>query len=84
MILVGFAFVWVGYLQGVYGYTLLRGYDIRWRDLANPLHPYQWPPRGQQIPTVPKSAILPAAPASAAPASAAGPPSGGGGPVAAA
>src|SRR5262249_54939184 len=59
MVILGFAFAWTGYLQAVYGYCLLKGYDVRWRDLANPIRPYQWPPRGQPIATVPKSQIMP-------------------------
>lgn len=59
MVIVGFAVVWLGYQQTIYGYCLLKGYNIRWRDLANPVHPYQWPARGQKIPLIPKSAILP-------------------------
>lgn len=61
MIVIGFGVVWVAYVQVVYGYVLLKGYDITWRELANPIHPYQWPPRGQKIPLVPKGQILPRA-----------------------
>jgi hypothetical protein len=85
MVVLGFGFVWLGYLQGVYGYCLLKGYDVRWRDLANPIRPYQWPPKGQPIPLVPKSQIMPGRAASAAKTqAAAGPPPGGAAPPVAA
>lgn len=59
MIIVGFLVVWFGYQQAVYGYVLLKGYDIRWRDLANPVHPYQWPRAPQTPPLIPSTQILP-------------------------
>lgn len=62
MVGLGFAVMWVGYQQLFYGWVLMKGYDIRWRDLATPIHPYQWPPRGQKIPLVPKGQILPGQP----------------------
>lgn len=58
MIALGFGIMWLGYLQGMYGFTLLRGYDIRWRDLASPVHPYQWPASGSP-PLIAKGKILP-------------------------
>lgn len=59
------AVTWWGYLEVVYGWTLLKGWNIRWRDLANPLHPYQWPVPPAQPPFVPKGSVMPtAAPAS--------------------
>lgn len=59
MIIVGFIVVWIGYQQAVYGYVLLKGYDIRWRDLANPVHPYQWPRPPQTPALIPSTQILP-------------------------
>lgn len=59
MVALGFGVMWFGYQQLIYGYCLLKGYDIRWRDLANPISPYQWPPKGQDPPLVPKGQILP-------------------------
>lgn len=37
---------WSDYLVGLWGYCLLRGYDVTIAELANPLHPYagKWPP----------------------------------------
>lgn len=59
MIAIGFAVLWLGYQQAIYGWCLLKGYDVRWRDLANPLDPYQWPPPGQDVPKIPPGDILP-------------------------
>ena len=50
---------WWGYLETIYGWTLLKGWDIQWKDLANPIHPYQWPPRGTEPPKIPATQILP-------------------------
>jgi hypothetical protein len=65
MVTIGFAVLWLGYQQAIYGWVLLKGYDIRWRDLANPLDPYQWPPVGQDTPKIPPGQILPGAAAKA-------------------
>ena len=64
MIALGFGVMWLGYLQGMYGFTLLKGWDIRWRDLASPTRPYQWPASGTP-PLIPKGKILPASTTSA-------------------
>ena len=45
MIPVAFGFVWLGYSYGLYGYCLVKGYDVTLRQLMNPLTLYtQWPP----------------------------------------
>lgn len=69
MIALGFGVMWLGYLQGIYGWTLLKGYDIRWRDLANPIHPYQWPGKNSP-PLIPKGQVLPKSSGTSATASA--------------
>lgn len=33
---------WAGYTLGLWGYCLLRGYDVTLRQLASPLHPVTW------------------------------------------
>jgi hypothetical protein len=73
VVAIGFGVLWLGYLQGVYGYCLLKGYDIRWRDLANPLNPYQWPPPGQSPPLIPKGQLMPGSPPAAAAAAGSAP-----------
>lgn len=38
--------VWADYSVGLWGWCLLRGYDLTFGQLVSPLHPYQgpWPP----------------------------------------
>jgi hypothetical protein len=63
----GFFVAWWGYLEGVYGWCLLRGYDVTWRQLADPAKLYEWP---GTVPKIPASQILPggaAAPVAAGP-----------------
>jgi hypothetical protein len=71
MIIFGFGIFWIGYQQTIYGWVLLKGWDIRWRDLANPIRPYQWPAPPNQPPTIPVTAILPTGASSPATAAAA-------------
>jgi hypothetical protein len=58
VIALGFGIMWLGYLQGMYGWTLLKGWDIPWHSLADPIHPYQWPASGSP-PLIPKGQVLP-------------------------
>lgn len=61
MVAVGMLVVWLGYSVQFYGYTLLKGYDVTFGQLASPTHPYgsgrgqKWPPpkigAGQVLPT---------------------------------
>jgi hypothetical protein len=43
---VGMVAAWFGWAVGSWGYCLLRGYDIKFTDWINPVHPYSgpWPP----------------------------------------
>jgi hypothetical protein len=59
MVALGFGIAWFGYLEVIYGYTLLKGYNITWRSLANPVSPFQWPKLGSSIPTIPPGKVLP-------------------------
>lgn len=59
MVALGFGVLWWGYLEVIYGYCLLKGYDITWHDLANPLNPYQWPAKGRTPSLIPSGKILP-------------------------
>lgn len=61
MIALGFGVAWFGYTYVIYGYTLLKGYNITWRSLASPLNPYQWPKKGTDPPLIPAGQILPGA-----------------------
>lgn len=50
MVGIAFGLVWVGYTAGLYGYCLLRGYNVTPKQLLSP----QWPPfKGKQQPTGP-------------------------------
>jgi hypothetical protein len=76
---------WLGYALGLWGWSLLRGYNITLGQLMSPLHPYSgaWPP-----PFLPSTQTLPgkqtaaattttaAAPSTPSPAAAAGVPAG--------
>jgi hypothetical protein len=40
---------WFGYWQSVYGYCLLKGFDVTHSELGNPATLYQWPPGGPSL-----------------------------------
>lgn len=41
-----------------YGYVLIRGWDITFKQWVDPLNPYQWPASGDP-PTVPTGQVFP-------------------------
>jgi hypothetical protein len=41
---------WLGYTTVLYGYCLVKGYDITFGQLANPAHVFTWPKTPQLIP----------------------------------
>jgi len=57
---IGFGMLWAGYAISFWGYTLIRGYNVTFPQLINPVHPYGttkgqvWPPpliaSGQLLP----------------------------------
>jgi hypothetical protein len=51
LVAIGFGLLWLAYTGGLEAYCLLRGYNVTFAQLINPVHPYSgpWPP--QQIPT---------------------------------
>lgn len=57
---IGFGLLWAGYAISFWGYTLIRGYNISFVQLVNPVHPYgsaknqPWPP-----PLIPAGQLLP-------------------------
>ena len=57
MIAIGMGMAWVGYSFGLWGYCLIRGYNVKLTDLMNPVHPYSgpWPPAKD----IPAGDILP-------------------------
>ena len=80
---IGMGIGWLGYSLYLWGWCLLRGYDVPLGQLMSPINPYsgKWPPA--QIPDTqlfPGGADRPApAVAAAAPAAPAAPPPAGGG-----
>jgi hypothetical protein len=46
VVAVAFMLVWLGYSQGLWGYCLLRDYNVTFGQLVSPVHPYAgpWPP----------------------------------------
>lgn len=56
-----FALAWSDYAVGFWGWCLLRGYDVPFRQVVSPLHPYsgKWPP-----PKIPKTQVFPGKPQS--------------------
>jgi hypothetical protein len=57
MIALSFGLAWVGYAYGLYGYCLIKGYDVKFTALVNPVHVYQWPDGGP--PQIPNTKIFP-------------------------
>jgi hypothetical protein len=43
---IGMGLGWLGYALGLWGWSLLRGYNVTLGQLMSPLHPYSgaWPP----------------------------------------
>jgi hypothetical protein len=43
---IGMGLGWLGYALGLWGWSLLRGYNVTLGQLMSPLHPYAgtWPP----------------------------------------
>ena len=56
----GILVIFAGYTVASYGVVLLKGWDIPWRDWINPVHAWQWPASGTDIPKTPPTRILPA------------------------
>ena len=46
MVAVAFALIWAGYSTSLWGWCLLRDYDLTFGQLVSPTHPYSgaWPP----------------------------------------
>ena len=59
MIALAFGFAWLGYSYGLYGWCLIKGYDVTLHELMNPVHQYQWPQGGP--PLTPPNQIFPSA-----------------------
>lgn len=57
IILMGTAFA--GYTILSYGWVLTKGYNITFGQWVSPLHAYQWPAKGQDVPRVPSGRVFP-------------------------
>ena len=46
MLAVGMLLIWGGWSVSFWGYSLVRGYNVTFIQLVNPVHPYSgpWPP----------------------------------------
>lgn len=53
---IGMGLGWLGYALGLWGYSLIRGYNVTLGQLMSPLHPYSgaWPPAA-----IPNTQVLP-------------------------
>lgn len=71
MIAVIVGIIWLGYGVSSWGYVLTQGWDIPAGQWFNLVHPYEYPPKGTPIPTVPPGVTLPPGTASAAASSSA-------------
>lgn len=56
MIPIGLGMVWAGYTLGIWGYCLVRGYDVTFMQLFKPV----WPGTGKQAAPAPAPATGPA------------------------
>lgn len=62
MVALGFALIWGGYALGLWGWCLVRDYDVTFGQLVSPTHPYgsgqnePWPPA-----TMPPTQLWPGA-----------------------
>lgn len=56
MVAVAFGITWGGYTLTLWGYCLIKGYDITLADLANPVTVFRWP---KSPPPIPPAQILP-------------------------
>lgn len=50
MIALGMAGTLVGYTLSLWGYCLVKGYDITFGQLVNPAHVFTWPKKPPMIP----------------------------------
>lgn len=57
MVALAVGFAWLGYTYGLYGWCLIKGYDVTLRELMNPATVYQWPQGGPPI--MPPDTIFP-------------------------
>lgn len=71
MLTFGMLITWAGYAVGSWGYCLIKGYDITFREWVSPLNSYSYPSGGPK--PIPKGQLLPGGSASATAAQSGGP-----------
>jgi hypothetical protein len=59
MLFLGMGITWAGYAVMSYGYVLIKGWNITFREWVSPLNTYQWPPSGANPPTIPQGRVWP-------------------------
>lgn len=59
MLTVGMAGLFVAYGVGMYGYVLLKGWDIPVSQWWSPLNPYTWPKYPDEPPKIPSTQLWP-------------------------
>lgn len=71
MLAAGMLLIWAGWSVNLWGYCLLRGYNVTLGQLVSPVHPYAgpWPPK-----LIPATQIWPGGASPAAPGLGAGNP----------
>ena len=57
MIAIGFGLAWFGYSVASWGYFLVKGYDVKFTDWINPVHPYKGNPADAG--TIPPYQVIP-------------------------
>ena len=57
MLAAGIVVTWFGYAVTSWGYCLIRGYNVTFRQWVSPLNPYQWPQGGPE--KIPDTQLLP-------------------------
>jgi hypothetical protein len=59
MVAVFFLGAWAGYDIAVWGYCLLRGYDVNLSELSSPVTKYRWPLPPAKPPQIPDTQTWP-------------------------
>ena len=79
MLAAGMLIMWTGYSVSLWGWCLLRGYDVTLGQLMSPAHPYgsgkgqKWPPPRMGPDVIFPGGRTPAAPAASSPGGGASP-----------
>jgi len=61
MLFMGMGITWAGYAVLSWGYVMVKGWNITFKEWVSPLNPYQWPPSGAEPPKIPQGRVWPKA-----------------------